>query len=106
MEKLGKETINLYNTSENRGREKTSGLSYQTLGCETHTVDLQNALVTSFHSKKYDITQHPDYKYLSDYSKRNAFNIRKFLDTQAKLKSRETCEVYEMEEEHIPKTNV
>ena len=108
VEKLGKETINLYNTSENRGREKTSGLSYQTLGRELLSLDeiavmprdeciLQINGVRPFHSKKFDITKHPDYKYLSDYSKRNAFDIGKFLDTRAKLKSREICDVYEVD---------
>lgn len=108
VEKLGKETINLYNTSENRGREKTSGINYQTLGRELLSLDeisvmprdeciLQISGVRPFHSKKYDITKHPDYRYLSDYSKRNAFNIRKFLDTRAKLKSREEYDVYEVE---------
>ena len=107
-EKLGKETINLYNTSENRGREKTSGLSYQTLGRELLSLDeiavmprdeciLQINGVRPFHSKKYDITKHPDYKYLSDYIKRNAFDIGKYLDTRAKLKSREICDVYEVD---------
>ena len=108
VEKLGKETINLYNTSENRGREKTSGLSYQTLGRSLMELDeiavmprdeciLQISGVRPFHSKKYDITKHPDYKYLSDYSKRNAFDIGRFLDTRAKLKSRETCDVYDVD---------
>ncbi|MFT8889914.1 MAG: type IV secretory system conjugative DNA transfer family protein [Ethanoligenens sp.] len=107
-EKLGKETINLFNTSENRGREKTSGISYQTLGRTLMDLDeiavmprdeciLQIGGVRPFHSKKYDITKHPNYKYLSDFSKRNAFKIERFLDTGAKLKDRETCDVYEVE---------
>lgn len=58
---------------------------------------LQISGVWPFHSKKYDITMNPDYKYLSDYGKRNAFNIRKFLNTQARLKSHEKYDVYEIE---------
>ena len=107
-EKLGKETIHLFNTSENRGREKTSGISYQTLGRTLMDLDeiavmprdeciLQIGGVRPFHSKKYDITKHPNYKYLPDFSKRNTFNIEKFLDTGAKLKDREICDVYEVE---------
>ncbi|MFT8888163.1 MAG: type IV secretory system conjugative DNA transfer family protein [Ethanoligenens sp.] len=106
-ERLGKETINLYNTSENRGREKTSGLSYQTLGRTLMDLDeiavmprdeciLQIGGVRPFHSKKFDITRHPDYKYLSDYNQRNKFDISKFLDTHADLKTNETFEVYEV----------
>jgi type IV secretion system protein VirD4 len=52
--------------------------------------------VQPFHSKKYDITKHPDYKYLADYSRRNTFDIGKFLDTRAKLKSQEQYDVYEV----------
>ncbi|MFT8888269.1 MAG: type IV secretory system conjugative DNA transfer family protein [Ethanoligenens sp.] len=106
-EKLGKETINLYNTSENRGREKTSGISYQTLGRTLMDLDeiavmprdeciLQIGGVRPFHSKKFDITGHPDYKYLADYNKRNVFDISKFLNTRADVKADEVCEVYEV----------
>ena len=105
---LGKETIDLYNTSENRGREKSYGLNYQKLGKELMTQDelavmdggrciLQLRGVRPFLSDKYDITQHPNYKYLSDYDPKNAFNIEKFLSTKLKLKPDEVCDVYEID---------
>ena len=105
---LGKETIDLYNTSENRGREKSYGLNYQKLGKELMTQDelavmdggrciLQLRGVRPFLSDKYDITQHPNYKYLSDYDPRNAFDIEKFLSTKLKLRPDEVCDVYEID---------
>jgi type IV secretion system protein VirD4 len=105
---LGKETIDLYNTSENRGREKSYGLNYQKLGKELMTQDelavmdggrciLQLRGVRPFLSDKYDITQHPNYKYLSDYDPKNAFNIEKFLSTKLKLRPDEICDVYEID---------
>jgi type IV secretion system protein VirD4 len=104
---LGKETIDLYNTSENRGREKSHGLSYQKLGKELMTQDelavmdggkciLQLRGVRPFLSDKYDITQHPNYMYLSDADPRNAFNIEKHLSTRLKLKPDEVCDVYDI----------
>jgi type IV secretion system protein VirD4 len=105
---LGKETIDLYNTSENRGREKSYGLNYQKLGKELMTQDelavmdggkciLQLRGVRPFLSDKYDITQHPNYKYLSDYDPRNAFDIEKHLSTKLKLKPDEVCDVYHID---------
>ena len=105
---LGKETIDLYNTSENRGREKSYGLNYQKLGKELMTQDelavmdggkciLQLRGVRPFLSDKYDITQHPNYKYLSDYDPRNAFDIEKFLSTKLKLRPDEVCDVYHID---------
>ncbi|MFA7175412.1 MAG: type IV secretory system conjugative DNA transfer family protein, partial [Kiritimatiellia bacterium] len=107
-ETLGKETIDLYNTSENRGREKSYGLSFQKLGKELMSMDelavldggkciLQLRGVRPFLSDKYDIIKHPNYKYLSDYDQRNAFDIEKFLSTRLKLKPDEVCEVYEID---------
>lgn len=104
---LGKETIDLYNTSENRGREKSHGLSYQKLGKELMTQDelavmdggkciLQLQGVRPFLSEKYDITQHPNYPYLSDADPRNAFRIEKYLSTKLKLKPDEVCDVYDI----------
>ena len=106
---LGKETIDTYNTSENRGREKTYGLNYQKLGKELMTQDelsrmdggkciLQIRGVKPFFSDKYDITKHPNYKYLSDYDKKNEFDIEKFVGTKAKLKPNDTVEVADMGE--------
>ena len=106
---LGKETIDTYNTSENRGREKTYGLNYQKLGKELMTQDelsrmdggkciLQIRGVKPFFSDKYDITKHPNYKYLSDYDKKNEFDVEKFIGTKAHLKPNDTVEVADMGE--------
>lgn len=90
---LGKETIDTYNTGESRGRETSHSLNYQKLGKELMSQDelavmdggkciLQLRGVRPFLSDKYDITQHPNYKYLSDADPRNAFDIEKFLSTK------------------------
>ena len=92
-EVLGKETIDSFNTSENRGRDVSHGLNYQKLGKELMSQDeiavmdggkciLQLRGVRLFFSDKYDITKHPKYKYLSDYDKKNTFDIEKFLKRQ------------------------
>ena len=92
-EVLGKETIDSFNTSENRGRDVSHGLNYQKLGKELMSQDeiavmdggkciLQLRGVRPFFSDKYDITKHPKYKYLSDYDKKNTFDIEKFLRRQ------------------------
>ena len=92
-EVLGKETIDSFNTSENRGRDISHGLNYQKLGKELMSQDeiavmdggkciLQLRGVRPFFSDKYDITKHPKYKYLSDYDKKNTFDIEKFLKRQ------------------------
>ena len=88
-ELLGKETIDSFNTSENRGREVSHGLNYQKLGKELMTQDeiavmdggkciLQLRGVRPFFSDKYDITKHPKYKYLSDADPQNAFDVEKY----------------------------
>ena len=92
-EVLGKETIDSFNTSENRGRDVSHGLNYQKLGKELMSQDeiavmdggkciLQLRGVRPFFSDKYDIMKHPKYKYLSDYDKKNTFDIEKFLKRQ------------------------
>ena len=92
-EVLGKETIDSFNTSENRGRDVSHGLNYQKLGKELMSQDelavmdggkciLQLRGVRPFFSDKYDITRHPKYKYLSDYDKKNTFDIERFLKRQ------------------------
>ena len=92
-EVLGKETIDSFNTSDNRGRDVSHGLNYQKLGKELMSQDeiavmdggkciLQLRGVRPFFSDKYDITKHPKYKYLSDYDKKNTFDIEKFLKRQ------------------------
>ena len=58
---------------------------------------LQLRGVRPFLSEKYDITQHPNYKYLSDFDKRNAFDIEKYLSTKLKLKPSEVYDVYEID---------
>lgn len=95
---LGKETIDTYNTSNTRGNSPSYGLNYQKLGKDLASVDelavldgskciLQLRGVRPFLSDKYDLTQHPNYKYTSDFDKRNEFNIEQFLSRRLKLKS-------------------
>ena len=94
---LGKETIDSFNTSENRGKEISHGLNYQKLGKELMTQDeiatmdggmciLQVRGVRPFFSKKYDITKHPRYKYLSDADKKNTFDVEHYIRVQRKKK--------------------
>ena len=107
-ETLGKETIDTFNTGESRGREVSHSLNYQKLGKELMSIDelavldggkciLQLRGVRPFLSNKYDITKHPNYKYLSDADPRNAFNIEKYLSTRLKPKPDEVYEVYHMD---------
>ena len=104
---LGKETIDTFNTGESRGRETSHSLNYQKLGKELASVDelavldggkciLQLRGVRPFLSEKYDITKHPNYKYLSDADQRNTFDIEKFLSTKLKVKPDETYDSYEV----------
>lgn len=111
-ELLGKETIDTYNTGESRGREVSHSLNYQKLGKSLMSVDelavmdggkciLQLRGVRPFLSDKYDITSHPNYKYLSDSNPRNAFNIEKFLSRRLKLRLEEEHAAFEVSvEEH------
>lgn len=105
---LGKETIDTYNTGESRGRETSHSLNYQKLGKELASVDelavldgskciLQLRGVRPFMSNKYDITKHPKYKMLSDYDKKNEFDIEKFVSTKLKTKPDEVYDVYEID---------
>lgn len=95
---LGKETIDTYNTSNTRGNSPSYGLNYQKLGKDLASVDelavldgskciLQLRGVRPFLSDKYDLTQHPNYKYTSDFDKKNEFNIEQFLSRRLKLKT-------------------
>ena len=104
---LGKETIDTFNTGESRGREVSHSLNYQKLGKELASVDelavldggkciLQLRGVRPFKSDKYDITQHPNYKYLSDADPKNNFDIEKFLSTRLKTKLNDTFDTYEI----------
>ena len=103
---LGRETIDTYNTGESRGREVSHSLNYQKLGKELATIDelavldggkciLQLRGVRPFLSDKYDITRHPNYKYLSDANPRNAFDIEKYLSTRLVPKADEVYEVFD-----------
>ena len=103
---LGKETIDTFNTGESRGREVSHSLNYQKLGKDLATIDelavldggkciLQLRGVRPFLSDKYDITKHPNYKYLSDANPKNAFDIEKYLSTKLVLKADEVCEVFD-----------
>jgi type IV secretion system protein VirD4 len=107
-ETLGKETIDMFNTSDTRGSQRSYGVNYQKLGKELMSMDelavmdggkciLQLRGVRPFLSEKYDITQHPNYKYLSDFDKRNTFDIEKFLSTKLKPKPNEVYDVYEVD---------
>ena len=106
---LGKETIDIANTGESRGKEVSHSLNYQKLGKDLASVDelsvldggkciLQLRGVRPFLSDKYDITKHPNYKYLSDYDPRNNFDIEKFLSTRLKTKANDTYDTYEITE--------
>ena len=103
---LGKETIDTFNTGESRGREVSYSLNYQKLGKDLATIDelavldggkciLQLRGVRPFLSDKYDITRHPNYKYLSDANPRNAFDIEKYLSTRLVPKADEVYEVFD-----------
>ena len=105
---LGKETIDTFNTGESRGRETSHSLNYQKLGKELASVDelavldgskciLQLRGVRPFMSNKYDITKHPKYKQLSDYDKKNEFDIEKFVSTKLRTKPDDVYEVYEID---------
>ena len=117
---LGKETIDSFNTSENRGKEISHGLNYQKLGKELMTQDeiatmdggmciLQVRGVRPFFSKKYDITQHPNYKYLSDADKKNAFDVERYIRAQRKKKHTPAViapeEVFDLYDIKLPETD-
>lgn len=107
-ELLGKETIDTFNTGESRGRETSHSLNYQKLGKSLMSVDeiaimdggkciLQVRGVRPFLSDKYDITSHPNYKYLSDSDPKNAFHIEKYLSRQLRLRLEEESLVWEID---------
>lgn len=103
---LGKETIDLYNTSDTRGSNRSYGLNYQKTGKELMSKDelavmdgnkciLQLRGVRPFLSDKFDITKHKRYKELSDYDKKNEFDIQKYLEHRLVLKKNMTFEMFE-----------
>ena len=101
-ETLGKETIDLYNTSETRSNQKSFGLNYQKTGKELMSQDeitvmdgskciFQLRGVRPFLSDKYDITKHKNYRLLEDYDKKNLFDIESYMKRKGKAKlNRET----------------
>ena len=108
-ETLGKETIDLYNTSDTRGQSPSFGTTYQKTGKELMSQDeiavmdgakciLQLRGVRPFLSNKYDITKHPKYRQLSDYDKRNAFDIEKYRQHKLVVKPDDTFDLYDMGE--------
>ena len=108
-EVLGKETIDLYNTSETRSSNNSYGLNYQKTGKELMSQDeiavmdgakciLQLRGVRPFLSNKYDITKHPKYRQLSDYDKRNAFDIEEYRQHKLVVKPDDTFDLYDMGE--------
>ncbi len=109
---LGKETIDMYNTSVTKGNQESHGQNFQKLGKDLMSMDelavmdggkclLQVRGIRPFLSKKYDITQHPNYKYLSDSSAKNAFDIEKFLSTRMQAKPGELFINYEISPEEL-----
>ena len=105
-EMLGKETIDSFNTGESRGKEVSHSLNYTKLGKPLMSMDelavmngnkciLQLRGVRPFLSDKYDITRHPNYRYLSDADPKNAFDIEKFLSCKLKVNPTDTFEVFE-----------
>ena len=108
-ELLGKETIDLYNQSENRGSQVSHGLSYQKLGKELMTQDELAVMdggkcifmlrgVRPFLSDKYDLTQHPNYRYTADADPKNVFDMERYMKKQrAVVKPTDTFDVYEID---------
>ena len=108
-ELLGKETIDSYNRSENRGTQISHGLSYQKLGKELMTQDELSVMdggkcifmlrgVRPFFSDKYDLTRHPNYKYTADADPKNVFDMERYMKKQrAVVKPTDRFDVYEID---------
>ena len=110
---LGKETIDSFNTSENRGSQTSHGLNYQKLGKALMSEDeiaimdggrciLQLRGVRPFFSEKFDITKHPHYKYLADADKKNTFDVDRFLSSLRRKRQQvvaqdESFDLYEID---------
>ena len=106
---LGKETIDLYNTGESRGKEISHSLNYQKTGKELMSMDelsvldgskciLQLRGVRPFLSNKYDLTKHPKFGLTSDADEKNLFDVEKFLSHKLRIKPDDTVEVYDCDE--------
>ena len=112
---LGKETIDMYNTSVTRGNQESHGQNFQKLGKELMSQDelavmdgnkcvLQLRGVRPFFSDKYDITKHPNYKYLADADKKNEFDIERYMKRKpAIVKPDEPFDMYELDIEETEK---
>ena len=109
---LRKETIDMYNTSVTKGNQESHGQNFQKLGKDLMSVDelavmdgskclLQIRGVRPFLSRKYDITKHPNYKYLSDSDEKNAFDIEKYLSTRLPVRAGELYPNYEITPEEL-----
>lgn len=101
---LGKETIDTYNTGESRGREESHSLNYQKMGHDLLSMDELAVLdgskcilklrgVRPFLSEKYDLTQHPNYKYTGDANKKYMYDFNKLLNRKMKLNPEERYDV-------------
>ena len=109
-EMLGKETIDLYNTSVTKGNQESHGQNFQKLGKDLMSPDeiavmdnskciLQVQGIRPFFSDKYDITRHPQYKKLSDYHSKNRFDVKQYLSHYLKVQNEDQYEVFEVEVE-------
>lgn len=107
-ENLGKETIDLYNTSETRSNQKSFGLNYQKLGKELMSRDelkimdggkciLEIRGARPFYSDKFDITKHKNYRLLSDYNDKNTFDIERYLKRKDEVNLKENMVVTVLE---------
>lgn len=107
-EMFGKETIDIINTSENKGSQQSSGMNHQKLGRELMTQDEMAVLdggqclvqirgVRPFKSEKFDICKHPKYNQLFDYSKKNYFDVKKYLKSNLVVKKDDVYENYVVE---------
>ena len=105
---LGKETIDMYNTSVTKGNQESHGQNFQKLGKDLMSVDeiavmdgskciLQVRGERPFISRKYDITAHKNYRYLADSDDRHIFNVEKYLSTNLKLKPDDIYDVFEID---------
>ena len=107
-EMLGKETIDLYNTSVTKGNQESHGQNFQKLGKDLMSPDeiavmdndkciLQVQGIRPFFSDKYDITRHPQYKKLSDYNSKNRFDVKRYLSHRLKVQNEDQYEVFEVD---------
>ena len=112
-ETLGKETIDMFNPSDTRGSQRRMGVNYQKLGKELMSTDelavmdggkciLQVQGVRPFFSDKYDISRHPQYKYLSDANPKNAFDIEKYLSHRLTVRPEDVFECCELDAPPAP----